>query len=77
MSKSVVVYSKPNCMQCLFTKKFLDEHHIAYTEKDVTASNEALNEVKEMGFRSLPVISVEGETPFYGFNPDLLESITQ
>lgn len=31
----ITVYSKPNCMACTFTKKFLEEKDIAYTSYDV------------------------------------------
>ncbi|MDO4669890.1 MAG: glutaredoxin-like protein NrdH [Aerococcus sp.] len=71
----VKVYSKPNCMQCNFTKKFLTEHHIDFEVSDVTTSDEALEEVKAMGFQALPVVVADGEEPFYGFRPDLLQKL--
>lgn len=37
----ITVYSKQNCMQCMFTKKFLDENNIAYKSIDVTQDDEA------------------------------------
>ncbi|MGO4937126.1 glutaredoxin-like protein NrdH [Fundicoccus sp. Sow4_H7] len=73
--KNIIVYSKPNCMQCNFTKKFLDSKDIEYTTYDVYENEEALNHVKELGFQSLPVIEIEGEEPFFGFRPDLLEKL--
>ena len=74
-NKQVTIYTKPNCMQCNFTKKFLDENQISYDIQDVTASDTALAAVKEMGFHAVPVIVSEVEKPFYGFRPDLLEHI--
>ncbi|AMB94819.1 glutaredoxin-like protein NrdH [Aerococcus sanguinicola] len=68
----VKVYSKPNCMQCKFTKKFLDEHGVAFEMIDVTESEAALEEVKALGFQALPVIVADGQEPFYGFRPDIL-----
>ncbi|UUX34445.1 glutaredoxin-like protein NrdH [Fundicoccus culcitae] len=73
--KNIIVYSKPNCMQCNFTKKFLDQKEINYTDYDVYENEAALNRVKELGFQSLPVIEIEGEEPFFGFRPDLLEKL--
>ncbi|MDO4432896.1 MAG: glutaredoxin-like protein NrdH [Aerococcaceae bacterium] len=73
--KSVILYTKPNCMQCNFTKKFLEERAIAYTSVDVTEDESALATVKELGFQSLPVIDAEGIEPFFGFRPDLLEKL--
>lgn len=71
--KKITVYSKPNCMQCSFTKKFLDEKDIEYTALDVYENEHALTTVKELGFQSLPVVVIDGEKPFFGFRPDLLE----
>ncbi|MBF6625725.1 glutaredoxin-like protein NrdH [Aerococcaceae bacterium zg-BR9] len=74
--KNVTVYSKPNCMQCSFTKKFLDDNAIDYTMIDVYEDDTALTKVKELGFQSLPVVVIDGEEPFFGFRPDRLESLT-
>lgn len=73
--KTITVYSKPNCMQCNFTKKFLDDNSVTYTMINVYENEDALNRVKEMGFQSLPVVEIEGEEPFFGFRPDRLESL--
>ena len=43
-------YSKPNCMQCNFTKQFFENNNVEFTVKDVFESEEALAEVKELGF---------------------------
>ncbi|MBK0348528.1 glutaredoxin-like protein NrdH [Aerococcaceae bacterium zg-ZJ1578] len=74
--KNITVYSKPNCMQCNFTKKFLEDNAIDYTMIDVYEDEVALAKVKELGFQSLPVVVIEGEEPFFGFRPDRLESLT-
>ncbi|MDY6062689.1 MAG: glutaredoxin-like protein NrdH [Erysipelotrichaceae bacterium] len=73
--KKITVYSKSGCIQCNFTKKFLEEHNLEYTNKDVELSSVALKEVKELGFTSLPVIVIEGLKPFNGFRPDILEKL--
>ncbi|HFI0463801.1 TPA: glutaredoxin-like protein NrdH [Streptococcus suis] len=68
----ITVYSKPNCMQCDFTKKFLVDNDIPYTLIDTQKNPEALEHVKSLGFQSLPVVEIEGEEPFFGFRPDRL-----
>lgn len=73
--KNITVYTKPNCMQCNFTKQFLDNNEIEYAVKDIAESEDALNEVKALGFQSLPVIVADGMDPFFGFRPDLLEEL--
>jgi len=72
---SVIVYSKPNCMQCQFTKKYLENKGIPFEEKDVEQNAEAILEVKNLGFSSLPVIIAEGMEAFNGFRPDLLNRL--
>ena len=71
----ITVYSKPNCMQCDFTKRFLDQHNLEYTAVDVMQDSEALARVQELGFQSLPVVVADGVEPFFGFRPDILEQL--
>lgn len=76
MSKKVTVYSKADCMQCAFVKKWLEDEGKAYTEIRADLDDEVLKYVKEeLGFNSLPVIVIEGEVPFFGFRPDRLEGL--
>ncbi|GEL67654.1 glutaredoxin-like protein NrdH [Marinilactibacillus psychrotolerans] len=73
--KSVVVYSKPNCMQCNFTKKYLEDKGISYEVKDIVENEAAIEEVKSLGFSSLPVVIAEGLEAFNGFRPDMLNQL--
>lgn len=74
MTKQVTVYSKPDCMQCNFTKKWLKERNVPYTELNIKEDEEALLKVKEMGFQSVPVIVTEDDS-WYGFQPDKLAEL--
>lgn len=76
MTKKVTVYSKPNCMQCNFTKKWLKERNIPYTELNVKEDDVALSEIKEMGYQAVPVIVSDNEN-WYGFQPDKLAKLVQ
>jgi len=71
----ITVYSKPDCMQCNFTKKFLEDAGADFEVKDISVSEKAKNEVKELKFFSLPVVVAEGFEPFTGFRPDILQQI--
>lgn len=75
MSKKVTVYSKPNCVQCNFTKQFLSANEIEYTEINVMEDEKALEHVKSLGFSGLPVVEIDGLEPFNGFRPDVLETL--
>ena len=73
MAKKVTVYSKADCMQCNFTKKWLMDEGLEYEEIRADLDDKALAYVKdELGFNSLPVVVIEGEVPFHGFRPDRL-----
>lgn len=71
----VVLYSKDNCMQCDFTKKFLEDKGIPYEVKPVDKNEALLEEVKTLGFSSLPVVLAKGLEPFNGFRPDKLNQL--
>lgn len=76
MSKNVIVYVQPKCMQCEFTKKFLNQHKVSFTTVDMSIDASAREYVKDtLGFTSAPVVVIEGEEPFFGFQPDRLESL--
>lgn len=72
---TVIVYSKPNCMQCQFTKKYLESKGIPYEVKDIEQNDKAIDEVKQLGFSSLPVVIAEGIEAFNGFRPDMLNRL--
>lgn len=71
----IKVYSKPNCMQCEFTKKFLKDNGLQFEVRDVFESEQFKDEVVELGFTSLPVVVVDGHEPFAGFRPDKLDEL--
>ena len=71
----IKVYSKPNCMQCEFTKKFLKDNGLQFEVRDVFESEQFKDEVVELGFTSLPVVVAHGHEPFAGFRPDKLDEL--
>lgn len=71
----IKVYTKENCAQCTFVKKFFAENAIPFDTKDVTYDKELLEEARSYGFAALPIIVADGVEPFYGFNPDKLAQV--
>ncbi|XJS09864.1 glutaredoxin family protein [Aerococcaceae bacterium WGS1372] len=72
----ITVYSKPNCVQCTFTKKHLEEHGIKYEEIDVTQDEQALAELEFHKFKSVPVVRVGTfDNAWAGFRPDRLDEL--
>lgn len=73
----VIVYSKPNCMQCEFTKRWLHENGITYTVYDVTKNERYVNRVIQLGYQNLPVVYVDKKRHWFGFRPDLMEALKE
>lgn len=70
----VKVYSKADCVQCRFTQQWLMDNDIVFEEVDVETQVGAIDEVRALGYASLPVV-VNGVEHWYGFNPDKLEEL--
>ncbi|HFI0352644.1 TPA: glutaredoxin-like protein NrdH [Streptococcus suis] len=70
----VTIYSKNDCVQCKMSKKFLDQHNVAYTEINLDEQPEYIEHVKSLGFSSAPVIETEKES-FSGFQPAKLKAL--
>lgn len=73
----VIVYSKPNCMQCEFTKRWLHENGVLYTAYDVTKNERYVNRVIQLGYQNLPVVYVDKKRHWFGFRPDLMEELKE
>ena len=63
------VYTKPSCVQCDMTKRYMDKNGIAYSTVDITENPEALDMILGMGFSSAPVV-ISGDLSWAGFQPD-------
>lgn len=72
MSKTITVYSKPNCMACDSAKEYLTNLGYEYDVVDVIQDEQALQHVKDLGAKGMPVITKDGHEPIFGFRPDLL-----
>lgn len=80
MSK-ITVFTKPACVQCISTKRWLDKLDIEYDTVDISLPEnaDALAKIKDLGYMAAPVVTVEtpGEDDkhWYGFRPDLIEPL--
>ena len=72
MSKKVVVYSKPNCKNCILTKNWLTGNDTEFDTVDIMEDKSAIDYIKGLGFLGVPVTVIEGQEPFDGFKPELL-----
>lgn len=71
----ITVYSKTNCVPCKMVKLFLTENDIEFYEKNVDTNPVYANEVREMGYQSVPLLVKDGEVISTGFEPSKLESL--
>lgn len=68
------IYTKPACVQCDMTKRYMDKNGIAYTTVDITQDPDALDMILGMGFSSAPVVISE-KGSWAGFQPDRINSL--
>lgn len=73
---SVTVYTKPSCVQCDQTKRFLDKVNIPYDTIDITENQEAFDKVIAMGFKAAPVVITDNDS-WAGFNPAKLTKLAE
>lgn len=77
-NKVVTVYTKPSCVQCDATKRWLDSHGYkdGYALEDAIANVDALKQILDVA--AAPVVKVFDKlthetTTWTGYNPDLLK----
>ncbi|KQN47294.1 glutaredoxin-like protein NrdH [Rouxiella silvae] len=73
---SIIIYSKPDCVQCNATYRAMDKHGIDYQVVDLTQDAQALMQVRALGYQQVPVI-VAGDDHWSGFRPDKITALRQ
>jgi glutaredoxin-like protein NrdH len=76
----ITVYSKPACVQCNATYRWLDAHKIPYRVVNLQENEQALQMVTDMGYQQAPVVIIPFDYAvsvhhWSGFNPNLLEQL--
>ena len=70
---SIIIYSKPDCVQCNATYRAFDKQGIDYQVID-PRDQQALNHVKSLGYQQVPVI-IAGDDHWSGFRPDKIGAL--
>ncbi|AJJ61792.1 glutaredoxin-like protein NrdH [Yersinia aldovae] len=73
---SIIIYTKPDCVQCNATYRALDKQGISYQIIDLTKDPHALSHVKSLGYQQVPVV-VAGTEHWSGFCPDKINALVQ
>lgn len=68
---TIIVYSKPACVQCTATTRALDARGLSYDVIDLTEDDQAMARVTALGYRQAPVV-IAGESHWAGFRPDMI-----
>lgn len=55
---NIIVYSKPDCVQCDWTKRQLDKMELSYQDIDVTQDRAAKRDVDNMIIDGKPVMTL-------------------
>jgi len=71
----ITIYSKDNCNNCYILKNDLVRYGINFEEINLNESPEYIDDLKEMGFRSLPVIKY-GENWDSGYNKTIIDKVS-
>jgi glutaredoxin-like protein NrdH len=71
---SIVIYTKPDCVQCHATCRALDRKGISYQRIDVQADQHALAHVRSLGYQQVPVVETPDEH-WSGFRPDKISGL--
>jgi len=73
---TIIVYSKPACVQCTATKRALERAEIEFEIFDVTEDQDAYNTVMELGYLQAPVV-IAGDEHWSGFQPDRIAALAE
>ena len=69
------VYGRPECYGCKLTLKVMDTEGIAYNYVDITQSEVAHQEVKNLAVGTQLPLVVAGEQQWQGFSPDKIRGL--
>lgn len=74
----VVVWTKPDCVQCRLVKLRLTTAEVPYTEADLTSPEHVkdLEHFRGLGLRSAPITEFEG-IPVPGFIPSEIDRVIE
>lgn len=71
----IKVYSKPNCMQCEMSKRYLKDKGIEFKEINVFTDTDSLEMLRSAGLTQMPVVMADDHEPITGFRPNELAKL--
>jgi glutaredoxin len=72
-AERIRVFWQPGCSSCLRTKEFLSKHGVDYESIDVHGNPAAMEELRKLGARSVPIVARGGSFVFAQTLTDVIE----
>jgi len=75
-SAAVVLYGKPDCVQCTAIERKFKKEGVEFTKVDVSQDSGALEFIKGLGFSAAPVVyvsTIEGDVHWSGYDVNEIE----
>lgn len=76
---TITVYSRPQCVQCNATKRFLNKRGVPFFEETMT--EEQAKAFRDRGLLTLPIVVLSHNDQelqiISGFSPDKLQAMTE
>jgi glutaredoxin-like protein NrdH len=72
----VTVWEKPNCVQCMQTKRVMDQEGIQYQVRRLDKSAKAVERFKEMGLMAAPIVETDTKR-WSGFRVEKIRSLAK
>ncbi|EGT5711042.1 glutaredoxin-like protein NrdH [Cronobacter dublinensis subsp. dublinensis] len=70
----ITIYTRNDCVQCHATKRALESRGIAFDTINLDEHPEAIDTLREQGFRQLPVVMAD-DLSWSGFRPDMINRL--
>lgn len=74
-SRGTIIYTKNNCAQRRFTKLHMQNMGVTYEERNVDKNEAYMQEELDTGYKSMPIVLLNGEVVASGFQPDKLNGL--
>lgn len=71
----ITVYSKQKCVPCESLKHWLNYNDIEFEERNTTVNSSFADDVRELGYQTVPVLLVDGKVFSTGFEPNKLQTL--
>ena len=71
----MILYTKNNCAQCRFTKLHMQNMGVTYEERNVDENEAYMQDAIDTGYKSMPIVLLNGVVIASGFQPDKLNGL--